>query len=342
MANEDVFSAPEQNPGVSFFKDPRNLATGLVFLAALAQPRRDGQSPLAAAGERAVGALAFRGGLDSGIRRQRNEEEDRQQRKLKGDKERELAERQVVIGEQGLGLQRDQLSQAERLAREQNANAIALRQTPQAQTPEQAALDRAMAAYYGRMPKGTGVDAGMFGIDPQMLQDISKLQWEQEVKNAALEGRTPDPIKVTNSLFDFMRSIQAAGAAGAGTLVRTTDGGFALQTDALAPGQVPGQDAPGLGSEPPNMTIPAPGVNFAAATPAPSPEELKRIRPRGSNVPSPVMDEVRALSKLSEDQLRQFLKDPRLTKEQIVSVREELRTRDVRKRAMNSSSPGLR
>jgi hypothetical protein len=231
----DPTQPQQENSLVEFFKRPENLATGLVFLAALAQPRNRGQSSLGAVGQAALGATAFRGGLQQGIRRETLQDEDRARAKLQQDKENEFKQTQIGIAQQGLGLEREKMSQAERLAREQNANALQLKGTATPETPEEAALKRAMTGYYERMPKETNKNSMFASIDPQMLQDMSKIQWQNEVNQAALEGRTPDPIRVTNSLFDFMRSVAAAGAVPGAHLVRNTDGSISIETAPLAP-----------------------------------------------------------------------------------------------------------
>jgi hypothetical protein len=177
-------------------------------------------------------------------------------------------------------------------------------------------------------------------MDPEMLKSMQSLLWAQETEDARMNGRTPDPLKVTNMLGEFVGSMQAMFAAGGGgTITRRPDGGYSFKTDPVVDPTAPPETA---NTPPAPFTMPAPGVDFSTALPQVPVENPKPIRPRGNNTPSPVMDEIRALQAKTEDQLRQFLKDPRLTKAQLISVREELRSRDVRKRALNSSSPGLR
>jgi hypothetical protein len=99
----EMMKSPQFAQMKQWIQKPENLMTSLVFLASLAQNRRQGQSPLAALGERAVGSLAFRHELG---RSQRDEVRLQE----------EEARRQQAITQQGeyqqgqLGVARDQVA----------------------------------------------------------------------------------------------------------------------------------------------------------------------------------------------------------------------------------------
>ena len=79
LALEDQNQAPpdrSQNPFAKFFQDPKNIATALVFGAALAQPRRPDSDGLQTLLQRAVGAGVFRGALESGTYQTQLKRED--------------------------------------------------------------------------------------------------------------------------------------------------------------------------------------------------------------------------------------------------------------------------
>jgi len=109
----DAQSAPKpaerENAFTKFFKNPSNIATALVFGAALAQPRTEGRDGLATFMQRATGAAAFRGALQGGQEKQKLAREQTAFERAQVEKENAQRERQISVQEQGVGLQREGL-----------------------------------------------------------------------------------------------------------------------------------------------------------------------------------------------------------------------------------------
>ena len=74
-----LLSGPERaaQGNTPFYKDPRNIASGLVMLASLAQGRNEGQSGLGRIAQAGVTGMAARGGIDASIENSRNTERGR-------------------------------------------------------------------------------------------------------------------------------------------------------------------------------------------------------------------------------------------------------------------------
>lgn len=174
---------PEGNPAgyipawTDWLKKPENLMTGIVLLAGLAQPRREGQNVAGQIGERALGALAFRGGLDQGMRKQ-----SMQERELAS--QEQYTQSRIQQGAQGLDLQREGLRQQERLA----GQARPL-------TPEEAEAQRAgaqesrsRASLYDRTDPN--IRAGGDGADPD--KQFRALQRQQAME--AIIAQHTDPL----------------------------------------------------------------------------------------------------------------------------------------------------
>jgi len=125
-----------------FFDDPKNIATALIFGASLAMPRQQGQDGLSTMVQRAAGAAAFRGTLQSGVQNAQLKREQTAFERAQVDQENQQRERQISVAEQGVGLQNTQLAmdqnQFERdlMSRDRNAQ-----------------LDRDLQASLARLPK---------------------------------------------------------------------------------------------------------------------------------------------------------------------------------------------
>jgi hypothetical protein len=324
-----------------FFTDPRNLATGLVFLAALAQPRSPGQSTAGAIGERAVGALGFRGGLDKGIRAQREKEEETAARRLEESRADELRRRQVTVQEQGLGLQREQLTQADRLAKEQRDLTKELATTVRPETPEEAELKRQMAGYYGRMPASTGRGGSESDLRTKILEDLSRIRWEQENQQAALEGRQPDYSRVLADVVNFSSDLMKIPPGA--KITRQADGTFGISlpgdSDPTAP---PGSEPVPLTPHPSEVPPPITDIGTAAVLSQPTKPRTKSRTSTGVGQ-AVAQQDTAALEKLDEQQLLQIIKNPRVSKDIQVRARQELRgRRTVEALQRGGMEPGMR
>jgi hypothetical protein len=316
----------QTGPGMmqGFFKDPRNLATALVFLAAAAQPKQDGQSGVAHGLQSAVGALGFRGGLDRGLRQQRIQDEGIQQQRLRDSQAQENEKARTLIAQQGLGLQGAQLNQNERLAQENRAHQERLAQTARPNTPEEAQLIRAQAGYYNRMPAaGSGDGSSESKMRTKMFEDLFATQWKSEVDQAALEGRPPDVTKILPQMSNFAAGLSMVPMGL--RMERGADGQLSIVipggADGAPPAGAPAAAVPGSGMSP----VEPAGVDFSA--PPVDPKQFKPIRPRGSSAPSSEFITEQQLGTMDGERLRTFLRDPRLSKDQAVKIRQELAKR---------------
>ncbi len=126
---EPAQPAPDRTKGAfaKFFDDPKNIATALIFGASLAMPRQEGHNGLSTLLQRATGAAAFRGALESGIQGKQLQREQTAFERAQAEREAQQRDRQIVVAEQGVGLQQTELamqqSQFERglMADEENA-----------------------------------------------------------------------------------------------------------------------------------------------------------------------------------------------------------------------------
>lgn len=103
--------SPDRRQGAfsKFFQDPKNIATALVFGAALAQPRQQGSDGLATLMQRATGAAAFRGALQSGVEGQKLKREQTAFERARAETEMNQRNRQLDISQSGVDLQNTQL-----------------------------------------------------------------------------------------------------------------------------------------------------------------------------------------------------------------------------------------
>ncbi len=331
----------QQGPGMfkQFISDPRNLSTALVFLASALQQRQPGQSPLSGVANAGVTALGFRGGLEQGIRKNQLTDDEIQARNLERSQEQENRQVQLNLQQQGVDLQGKQLSQNERLAQQQMQTQRDLATAVRPETPEEANLKNAMAGYYGRMPKdGTGGSGKDYRS--QMFEDLFREQWKQEVQSAALENRAPDVTKIMPQMANLMTGLSYLPMGM--QFERGSDGTLFIKVpgnpDGAPPASVPaGGQPPGRpGVAPPVVAavsqVPDVPIDLSATTP-----QAPRVRPapRGASAPDPykILEEHdlkttrEQLRKLDDQTLIKYLKDPRLSKQQAIAIRESLRNR---------------
>lgn len=333
-----------------FLKDPRNLTSALVFLAAAMNGRSQGQGLGQSIANAGVAGMGFRGGLDRGLRNQRIQDDAIQAQNLERSQNQENRQAQLGIQRQGVELQGQQLNQTERLAREQMDNAVKLKSMPDVLTPEQRRLTNAQAGYYDRMPKegGSGSEGSLRN---KMFEDLFRLQWTEEVKAASLENRPPDVLKIIPQMSNLMQGLSFVPENL--QMEYGADGKLYVKIPGNPAGTPPASAVPN--AEPGVVVTPEPeGVDFLAPGQAPQAPVSQRTleqadianarsKPkRGGPGPSSADVQEFKLTKINDDQLRAYLRDPRLKKDQAVGIREELRRRDVRRRAENSTSPGLR
>jgi len=148
---EENTASPDRTKGAfkKFFDDPKNIATALIFGASLAMPREQGQDGLQTMVQRAAGAAAFRGTLQSGVQNAQLKREQTAFERTQAERENQQRERQIGVAEEGVGLQRTQLrTQATNDAMDYN---IAERQLMS--HDENARLDRDLQSALARLPK---------------------------------------------------------------------------------------------------------------------------------------------------------------------------------------------
>jgi hypothetical protein len=97
-----------------FFKDPKNIATALIFGAALTQPRpSNGADGLSTFMQRAAGAAAFRGALESGGYRRQLDRQQTAFQQAQADRRTAVEERQAGVQERGAAAEEGRLAAVE-------------------------------------------------------------------------------------------------------------------------------------------------------------------------------------------------------------------------------------
>jgi hypothetical protein len=305
----------EQDKIQQFFMDPQNLATGLVFLAALSQPRQRGQSSVGKVAQSAAGAFGFRGGLQQGMRKNAMEDEEQRARRLEESRQEEARQRSSKAQQQGLGLQERQLTQAERLAKEGREHEVKLKGMPDALTPEQKKVLTSQAGYYDRMPRETAGAGSDASLRNKLFEDAFRLHWEQEVKNAALEGRQPDITRTIPQLSNLMAGISALPMGL--KITRREDGTLGIE--------IPG--APGA----PLESSLEPFATTPQRQPVPQlPSERSPAALIGGAAASGVAKLLGAPPNPNAE-LERIARDPNATPEQRVAARNKLREQAIRK-----------
>lgn len=107
--NAQPSSDRRQGAFAKFFSDPKNIATALVFGASLAQPRDQSRDGLATLMQRATGAAAFRGALESGVQGQKLKREQTAFERAQAEREASQRDEQLDISRAGVETQRAQL-----------------------------------------------------------------------------------------------------------------------------------------------------------------------------------------------------------------------------------------
>lgn len=262
MANEIGMELENQNPpaedrsqgGFSkFFHDPKNIATALIFGASLLQPRQPGNNAVQTFAQRAVGAAAFRGALESGVQQQKLKREQTAFERAQIAKENAQRERQISVSEEGVDVQREQLQQQD----EQFDERMGFES-------EQARLNRELELQLANI-KNAPTEADLIGIAMQTVpylletmqfdEGLSTGQKIQIAQNEAIKG-----VLQTRAI------LQSGGKVVVGPDGRTyvDDGKGGNMTPWITPTQ---------GAPQPNATTPA-----AAPAPAAPPQESAETR----------------------------------------------------------------
>lgn len=324
-----VDQVPPNHPIRQFLSDPRNLATGLVFLASALQRGNDGESSAAHAARSAVGALGFRGGLDTGLKNDQERDAAIQAQRLEQSQRQENEQARIRLQQEGVGIQREGLGQNERLAKDAAAARAAEFAAGAPGRAAQANEANAQAGYYNRMPKEGSGKSDPWSADGVLGKTFVQLTTEEQ-KQAALEGRPFDPTKVMPAMAQAMK-IYPFMAAGM-NLETKPDGTVGIRLpgnpDGGPPPSAPVAAAPGALPIAPAAADVRPSLDLSSTTPqAPATER----HGRGNQAPNPYEPEFQQnlaqVRALPTPQLEKFLKDPRLTKDQAVIVRSELSTR---------------
>lgn len=329
----------QQNPITSFFSDPKNLATGLVFLAALAQGRRPGQNAAGQVGQAALATGAFRGGMESGLRRERQQDEAITNQRTQQSKENEFRGRQVSIQEQGLDLQRSGQSQAARLASEENASR---ERAAVAEGSSEARLRNAQARLADRtdpnLRSGSGSNPAAEMMEKSFLE-AQKQIYANEIATAQMEGRAPNLEALTPQLSRLNLQYRMMATEGI-QFTRRPDGSVGISFSAPGGATEPGSGGPQSSvASPVAGQGPTPaagqGVDFNTDVPI-TPVERAPARPptgrRGGGT-SELDAEAGELEKLPKEKLLAWLRDPRLTPDQRLKVSDAFNGRGPAARA---------
>jgi hypothetical protein len=254
----------EPNQMLDWIKRPENLTTALILGAALAQPRDPGRNAFQTVLQRGAGALAFRGGMENQIQDQRlkegaaAEQAYARQETQRSNKQREdLTGQQIGVDKERNVITRENIAATTAEGTANRANALTLKQTPDALTPEQKNMYNQQAGYYSRMPQAPGGGAGgkSSAYDPFVEDDIEMFKKWADAKIAA--GQTPDPLEWTKTMAPVlamrtqMRSMMQQGIMP--TINQRADGSYELFVGGVAPpangatpGAVPDQGPTGL------------------------------------------------------------------------------------------------
>lgn len=309
---------PEGNPQayapgwMEWLKKPENLMTGIVLLAGLTQPRREGQNVAGQVGERLLGAMAFRGGLNESMRKQ-----DIEERRLRGDEE--FQQGRLQQGQRGLDLQQQQIQQQGSLAREQMTHAEKLHTTPRPLTPEEAAYQRAnaresnsRASLYDRTDPNLRAGSGD-GAKPE--DQFRALQRQQAMEAIIAQHTDPltgqvkiDPATLASEMTKWDNAMMYAEALRQSgytpEVVKNPDGSWVVQDLGRKP---PEQDpTPAPGALPSTQSPPAPVVSILpeSTSSAGAPQNALPLGPAGKAILEPDS----GLKSLTDEQLNLKLK----------------------------------
>lgn len=217
MANEigdALAQGPQQGGGdnVSKWKDfltrPENIATALVLAAGVTSERRPDQSRVNKALESGVGALGFRGGLESGIQDQRRE--TREEQRAAEAQAATIAAQRAETGQRGQQVQQGRrrneiLSQQV----EQQGQARPLNPSERDQNLAQAELSRAQAGALDRQ----------FEAQPFIQQELVR-----ELQRASEFGEQPDVAGAIRRgmAIDFIMKKHQTGQVDANGMIKLT------------------------------------------------------------------------------------------------------------------------
>lgn len=347
---------------LEWLKKPENLMTGIVLAAGLMQDRRPGQSRTDALGQRALGALAFRGGLDLGVKeQQRQEAEDRSRQGYR--------QGQIDVSKEHIATQRSE-GAANRTAAKENTQATIqgqkdLRGIPQAQTPAEGAYTGALttealsrARLNDRMPVGRA-GSGSNPDDPlggDLYEQEMFKQWAAaDMAQAQATGQpyVMDPMKWLTYVQPYRNAkvvlTQMEHNGLPGEIYKDDKGTFRVRIANVAAPQ-PGPDTvPGVQADAPVELTPTSIESAAAASTKRKEAEMatqaaaaEAARPATPEEMKPFMDKLPALS---NKELEALMRSKDLPIEQVRVIRTELRRRSDEKRAekvRNSQVSGLR
>lgn len=187
------------DPAKQWLSDPKNLATAVVLAAALAQPRERGRGGLATVAQRGVGALQFRGQLETGIagrERQRTQDTNQQenalrQQALQGEQNK-IASAGVETQRRGQDIQRD-------ISTQSNRTQLSIHNTPQARDASAQGVDQAQAGYYNRLPAFAPNDK--IDLKSMFTQDAAGAK--ALMSSVASIASMTDPLERSKMLADY-------------------------------------------------------------------------------------------------------------------------------------------
>lgn len=333
---------PASHPVKDFFNNPENLAAGLVFLASLAQPKRQGQSDFGAFAQRAVGGVALKGALQNQTQGRRTAEEELARKRIAEARALELEGMRAKIAQNAVDVQQEGIKSQSATAEQERLARQKLQETPQAITSAQTDLLRSEAE------RNRATAEAKVNPQAQLFQDYIKTATEKELESAALNGRPPDIAGVLKGASDFITGLGAMGTE----FVRDPDGTVSVRVRP-PPGGTPVTPPAPIVTTPPPATSPggrgrptAKPTTLSARVEAEATRQAGLREQRRLTEAASTFEEQRAtlssgqLSGADESALRALLKDPKTSKQDAIAIRMQLRER-VQQR-INAGSERLR
>lgn len=319
---------PVQQPGAvqQFFTNPENLAAGLVFLASLAQPKQQGQSNFGAFAQRAVGGVALKGALQNQIKASRTADEELARKRLADSRAQELEAQRNQIAQSGVDVNRSEITSREKLSQAEIAARQKLQETPQAITPEQADYLRSEAQRNRAQAQGAGA-----GETPQdkMFADTLKSIVAGEVQQAQLEGRPIDPARIIEPVQNLRAAMGTLSQIPGARVVRGSDGILRIDLGDGGATPVPGASPAAVATGAPTPPTPFPSLSEAVSQQRSDVRAaaLRRTTAQPTADAAAIAEQLPELKGLTDAQLKELAKNPKLTKDQLRVIGQERKNR---------------
>lgn len=111
LPDDEVTRSPQFKANLEWLKDPTNMMTAIVFLGSVIQPRDPGRNTGQTIAQRGLGALAFRGALGEGQRKEGLEAEEAARRQAALEAETEHRKAQIGVAQEQVAATRENTAQ---------------------------------------------------------------------------------------------------------------------------------------------------------------------------------------------------------------------------------------